>query len=135
MFDMLKNLMGAFCYRFWSKRMPRYSRKPKKNKDLQKPSPKNIAKVRLCWNAYERFTMLAAISLGILQLIALKFPEAIWNRFDVFLRTRSRELPSERTVKHVMARRLIGNFSYYRSNSDNTRNSQTLSGGEISFSP
>lgn len=110
MFDMLKNLMGAFCYRFWSKLMPRNSRKPKKNQDLSKPSSENIKKVRLCWNAYERFTMLAAISLGILQLIALKFPEAIWNRFDAFLRTRSRQLPSERTVKHVMARGLIDNF-------------------------
>lgn len=110
MFDMLKNLMGAFCYRFWSKLMPRHSRKPKKNKELQKPAPQNIDKVRLCWNAYECFTMLAAISLGILQLLALKFPEAIWNRFDAFLRTRSRELPSERTVKHVMAQLLIRSF-------------------------
>jgi hypothetical protein len=110
MFDMLKNLIGAFCYRFWSKLMPRHSRKPKKNKDLKKPSTKNIEKVRLCWNAYERFTMLAAISLGILQLIALKFPGEIWKGYDGFLRTRSRKLPSERTVKHVIARRLIGNF-------------------------
>lgn len=110
MFDMLKNLIGAFSYRFWSKLMPRHSRQPKKNKDLKEPSPKNIDKVRLCWNAYERFTMLAAISLGILQLIALKFPGVIWQEFDGFLRTRSRELPSERTVKHVMTRLLINNF-------------------------
>ena len=68
------------------------------------------SEVRLCWNAYERFTMLAAICLGILQLIALKFPGEIWNRFDAFLRTRSRELPSERTVKHVMAQLLIRSF-------------------------
>lgn len=110
MFDMLKNLMGAFCYRFWSKRMPRHSRKPQKNKDLKKPSSKNIEKVRLYWNAYERFTMLAGIALGSLQLIALKFSGEIWEGYDGFLRTRSRELPSERTVKHVMTRLLIGNF-------------------------
>jgi len=110
MFDMLKNLIGAFCYRFWSKFLPRHSRNPQKNQQLQKPSPNHIDKVRLCWNAYERFTMLAAISLGILQLMALKFSAEIWKEYDGFLRTCSRELPSERTVKHVMARLLIRNF-------------------------
>lgn len=54
--------------------------------------------------------MLAAIALGLLQLIALKYPLAVWNSFDVYLRTRSRELPSERTVKFVMSRLLIGNL-------------------------
>ncbi len=110
MFDMLKNVLGAFCYRFWSKRMLRHSRKPKKNKDLIKPFSEDLPTVRLCWGAYERFTMLAAISLGLLQLIALKYSQAVWDRFDVYLRTRSRELPSERTVKFVMARLLISNL-------------------------
>ena len=36
MFDMLKNLMGVFRYRFWTKGLPRHSRKPKKNKYLKK---------------------------------------------------------------------------------------------------
>jgi hypothetical protein len=30
MFDRLKNLLSAFCYRFWSKRLPRHSRSPKR---------------------------------------------------------------------------------------------------------
>ena len=110
MFDMLKNLLGAFSYRFWSKRMPRHSRKPKKNKDLITPSSEDIKTVKLCWDAYERFTMLAAIALGLLQLIALKYPQAVWNQSDVYLRTRSRELPSERTVKFVMTRLLVNNL-------------------------
>jgi hypothetical protein len=110
MFDMLKNVPGAFCYRFCSKRMPRHSRKPKKNKDLIKPASEYLPTVRLCQDAYERFTMLAAISLGLLQLIALKYPQAVRDRFDVYLRTRLRELPSERTVKFVMTRLLISNL-------------------------
>ena len=110
MFDMLKNLLGAFSYRFWSKRMPRHSRKPKKNKDLITPFSEDIKTVWLCWDAYERFTMLAAITLGLLQLISLKYPQAVWNRFNVYLRTRSRELPSERTVKFVMAKLLVSNL-------------------------
>ncbi len=110
MFDMLKNLLGGFCYRFWSKGMPKHSRKPKKNKDLKKPASEDIKTVRLCWDAYERFTMSAAITLGLLQLIALKYPQAVWERSTFYLRTRSRELPSERTVKFVMARLLISNL-------------------------
>jgi len=110
MFDMLKNLIGAFQYRFWSKLMPRHSRKPKKNKDLIKPSTQALHNVGLCWEAYERFVMLGAISLGLLQIIAIKFSDSIWSRFDAFLRTRSRQLPSERTVKNVIARLLLSNF-------------------------
>ena len=110
MFDMLKNVLGAFCYRFWSKGMPEHSRKPKKNKYLKKPATEDIKTVRLCWDAYERFAMLAAITLGLLQLIALKYPQAVWERTDFYLRTRSRLIPSERTVKSVMARLLISNL-------------------------
>jgi len=110
MFDMLKNVLGAFNYRFWSKVMPRHSRKPKKNKDLEKPAANDLKTVRRCWDAYEGFVMLGAIALGLLQLIALKFPQAVWEHSDFYLRTRSRSLPSERTVKAVMARILIGNL-------------------------
>lgn len=110
MFDILKNLISAFLYRFWSKHMPRNSRKPKKNKDLKQPSSQEWPTVQLCWEAYERFVMLGAISVGLLQLLALKYADAIWSRSDAFLRTRSRHLPSERTVKQVMARVLVHDF-------------------------
>ncbi len=110
MFDMLKNLIGAFNYRFWSKHMPQHSRKPKKNKDLKQPCPQAIAKVELCWQAYERFALLGSIALGLLQIISLKDTDNVWSNFDAYLRTRSRQLPSERTVKHVVARLLINNL-------------------------
>ncbi len=90
--------------------MPRHSRKPKSNKDLKQPSENALPNVNLCWEAYERFIMLLAISLGLLQLIAVKYSNNIWNHFDAYLRTRSRQLPSERTVKYVMARLLIRNL-------------------------
>ena len=90
--------------------MPKHSRKPKKNKDLEKPAQDDLQTVQRCWDAYERFVMLGAIALGLLQLIALKFPQAVWERTDFYLRTRSRSLPSERTVKAVMARILVSNL-------------------------
>jgi hypothetical protein len=110
MFDMLKNLIGAFHYRFWSKQLPRHSRKPKKNKDLKQPCSQDLDNTRACWEAYERFVMLGGISLGLLQLIALKYTNSIWDHYDGFLRTQSRQLPSERTVKHVVARLIVKDF-------------------------
>ena len=87
MIDMLKNLLGAFRYRFWTKKLPAESRRPKKNKKLKSPPSDCLKTIKNCWNAYERFAMLGAISLGLLQLISLNFSESIWNNFSSFLRT------------------------------------------------
>lgn len=107
MFDMLKNLMGVFRYRFWTKRLPRHSRKPVKNKNLKRPTEEDAGTVKRCFAGYERFVMTGAVALGLLQLIALKYEKLVWDRFTDFLRTKSRELPSERTVKSVMAKILV----------------------------
>lgn len=110
MIDMLKNLIGVFSYRFWSKKMPIHSRKPKTNK-LLKPVPKDcLDTVKRCWDSYERFVMLGSISLGLLTLIAIKYKDVIWEQYDGYLRTRSRECPSERTVRYVIARLILKNF-------------------------
>ncbi|MDM8543287.1 hypothetical protein QUF90_19600 [Desulfococcaceae bacterium HSG9] len=90
--------------------MPRHSRKPEKNKDLITPSSEDIKTVKLCRDAYERFTMSAAIAPGLLQLIAIKYTKAVRNHFDVYQRTRSREIPSERTVKSVMTGLPVSNL-------------------------
>ena len=110
MFDMLKNDMGVFRYRFWAQKLPRHSRKPKKNKDLKKPESEDLKKVKSCFAAYERFVMLGGIALGLLQLISLKFEDSVWKEFQGFLRTKSRSLPSERTVKSVVRNLLVRDF-------------------------
>ncbi len=108
MFDMLKNLMGAFQYRFWTKDLPRHSRKPRKNKYLKKPvDADKMRKARCCFEGYERFVMIGDIALGLLQLLSLKFQNSVWKQYKGFLRTRSRNLPSERTVKAVVGNLLI----------------------------
>jgi hypothetical protein len=110
MFNMLKNVLHIFQCHFWSKKMPKHSRKPKSNKNQQAPQAENAKTVQACWDATERFVNLGAISLGLLQFIALKFPDEIWSRFEGFLRTRSRYIPSERTVKIVIANLLVQDF-------------------------
>lgn len=82
MFDMLKNVMGVFNYRFWTKGLPRHSRKPRKNKYLKKP-------------------------MGQDQMKQVRSRFAVWKQFKGFLRTKSRHLPSERTVKSVVGNLFI----------------------------
>jgi hypothetical protein len=110
LFAVLKSVLGAFAYRFWSKRLPRHSRKPKKNATLQAPHKEHLETVRRTWQACERFVMLGCIAVGLLQLVALKFHAQGWDGFSLFLRTRSRALPSERTVKAVLGQELARNF-------------------------
>jgi len=110
MFAMLKHLIGAFRYHFWSKLLPRHSRKPKKNQQLKQPTKEEVPQVQACWECCERFVMLAAIALGVLQLMALKFAPQVWGRFHTFLRTRSRTIPSERTVKDVIGHLVLEDF-------------------------
>jgi DDE superfamily endonuclease len=110
MFDVLKNLLDAFCYRFWSKHLPRHSRAPQSNGTLQGPATPHAEPVKGRWLACEGFVMMGAIAQGLLQLLAVKYPETVWAHFDAFLRTRSRHLPSEATVGHVMARMIRDDF-------------------------
>src|SRR4029450_5502455 len=110
MFAMLKSVLGAFAYRFWSKRLPRHSRKPKKNTTLKTPPKEHLETVQKTWQACERFVMLGCLTLGLLQLVALKFQHQVWEAFNMFLRTRSRALPSERIVKEVLAQELVRHF-------------------------
>jgi len=110
LFAMLKSVLGAFTYRFWSKRWPRHSRKPPKNATLTAPQKEPLETVRRTWQAGERFVMLSCIAGGLLQLVALKFHGQVWDGFSMFLRTRSRALPSERTVKAVLGQELARNF-------------------------
>jgi len=111
MFDMLKNVMGVFKYRFWTNGLPRHSRKPVNNNSLKKPTNVDqMNKTKRCFAAYERFVMTGAIALGILQLLSLKFENHIWKVYEGFMRTKSRSLPSERTVKAVMTNLLVKDF-------------------------
>ena len=110
MFAMLKGLLGAFAYRFWSHYIERQSRKPKKNATLKAPHPDHLEVVQRTWKSCEGFVMLGCIALGMLQLIALQLDAHIWSAFTRFLRTRRRTLPSERTVKTVLAQELLKDF-------------------------
>jgi hypothetical protein len=117
MFDMLKNLLHAFSFHFWTKHLPRHSRRPRANRHLQPPAEQHLPTVEACWSAYETFVLCALIAQGLLQLIALRFSDTVWLHHTLYLRTQSRALPSERTVKQVLAPRLLKQFVHLPENS------------------
>jgi hypothetical protein len=59
--------------------------------------------------------MLGCIAVGLLPLVALKLHDQVWDGFSMFLRTRSRALPSERTVKAVRGQELARHFRHVAS--------------------
>jgi hypothetical protein len=62
LFAMRKSVLGAFAYRFWSKRLPRHARKPQKTPTLTTPSKEHLETVQKTWQACERFVMLGCIT-------------------------------------------------------------------------
>lgn len=117
MFAVLKTVLKAFCFHFWTKALPRHPRRPRANRHLQPPPENRIHTVQACWNSYERFVLCALIAQGLLQLIALQFRSTIWQQHTLYLRTYSRSLPSERTVRQVLATHIVQQFVVLPQNS------------------
>lgn len=101
-FKMLKHIVGGFCYHFWTTAMPKLSRF-KTNNDLSKVTEeKEREKIILTMRAIEVFSFISCITMGILTIISLNFPNLVWGRFTGWLRTRSSEVPSIETVRSVL---------------------------------
>lgn len=103
LFDTLKNTLGAFQFHFWSQYLPRHSRKPRPNRYIKTPPPQQVDKVKACWRAMETFVFCASVAAGLLQLFSLRYQSGLWKQHVLYLRTRSRELPSENTVRQILA--------------------------------
>jgi len=100
MFLFLKHLIGGFCYRFWTKSLPKLGLK--KIVDLSQLSNYDMQKAVEVTEAIERFVNLAGIALGLLQYLALIQPSKIWARYHGWLRTYSSEMPSEAVVQSAI---------------------------------
>lgn len=103
LFAVLKQLLGAFCFHFWTPHLPRHARRPTRNRSLKAPVAERQPTVAACWRAYEVFVFCALVAQGLLQLIALRLGAEVWQQHHLYLRTRSRDLPSEKTVRQVLA--------------------------------
>jgi hypothetical protein len=110
LFAVLKQLLGAFCFHFWTSHLPRHARRPTPNRSLKAPVVERQPMVATCWQAYEVFVFCAVVAQGLLQLIALRFGVEVWQQHHLYLRTRSRDLPSEKTVRQVLATLVLKQF-------------------------
>jgi hypothetical protein len=109
-FKMLKHIIGSFSYHFWTKALPKLSRR---NTKIDLSSVKKIIdkeRILATTRAIEVFTFLSCIAMGILTIISLKFPTLVWQKFSGWLRTRSSALPSVETVRSVIQQELSWNF-------------------------
>lgn len=116
LFDALKNVLGAFRFHFWSHFLPRHSRRPVSNRYLKKPRSERLQTVQACWRAMETFVLCASIATGLLQWFSLQYHDGLWKRHILYLRTRSRELPTENTVRQILAPLLARQLLYSRQN-------------------
>jgi len=111
LFDTLKNTLGAMAYHFWSHYLSPASRRPKK-KDDQEQMSSNPAQTRNTLAAIEKFVNVQLLVLGMLQLIAKKFPAQVKAKANCWLRTCSSNTPSEFVTRtaltHILKNNLYG---------------------------
>jgi hypothetical protein len=100
-FREMKQVIGAFGYRFWSKSMPKLNRYLRKGEThpLEDVNDEQVRRrIRLTLQAMEGFVMCQCIAMGLLQLIALRYSGRVPTLFFRYLRTPSRTVVSEATV-------------------------------------
>lgn len=102
-FRELKQQIGAFCYRFWSKHMPKLSYYQKKSDPAPMElveSEKSRKKVLETIRAIEMHMALSCIAMGILQSLSICFIGKVTSIQIRYQRTPSRGRVSEATLMH-----------------------------------
>ena len=102
MFREMKQVIGAFSYHFWCKSMPklhRYLRKEDPHPVEQITDEHERTNIRLTIKAIEGYVMCACIAMGMLQLISVHFSGKVRGLSFRYLRTPSKAVVSEATVK------------------------------------
>jgi hypothetical protein len=81
-FRELKQVIGAFSYKFWSKSMPKLNRFKRKDEldAIDKIDDKKVKeRIISTLNAVEMYIMCSCIAMGLLQIIALSFSSTELN--------------------------------------------------------
>jgi hypothetical protein len=101
-FRALVERMFAFCYRFWMKAMEKRKRGDG-DQYLHRAGEHYRAQVARKLEAYERFVNMAAIGLGLLQMLSLRYADQVWDRLPLWFRTLRKEAgPSEHIVRATL---------------------------------
>jgi hypothetical protein len=112
-FKVLKHLMGAFFYRFWTSAWPRIGKRTAS--DLSEINDSRRQRlIQHSTDAIEAFANFGCIATGILQIISLNFHQTIWRKYAGWLRTVTSAIPSEEIVRSVIQQEYYHNFSFFR---------------------
>ncbi|GGB44127.1 hypothetical protein GCM10011409_22130 [Lentibacillus populi] len=113
-FREMKQVIDGFGYHFWSKSMPKLNRYLKKREThpLEKiTEAKDQENIRLTIKAIEGYMMCSCIAMGLLQLISVRYSHRVPGLFFRYLRTPSKAVVSEATVKAYLQRSIIYLFA------------------------
>lgn len=112
-FKVLKHLMGAFFYRFWTSAWPKIGKR--NETDLSSVNdPRSRRLITEAISAIEAFMNFGCIATGILQILSLNFHETIWEKYLGWLRTVTSTIPSEEVVKSVIQEEYYLNFRFFK---------------------
>ncbi|WP_234541851.1 transposase [Paenibacillus pseudetheri] len=112
-FREMKQVIGAFGYRFWSKSMPKLNRFLKKEEAHPLEAvqdEQDRRRIEQTIQAIEGFVMCQCIAMGLLQLIALRFSSRTPALFFRYLRTPSHAVVSEATVAAYLRKSIFRLF-------------------------
>ncbi len=112
-FKVLKHLIGAFYYRFWTSVWPRIGKQTKSDLSaIDNTRSKRL--IREAADALEAFVNFGCIANGILQILALNYHQTIWQKYQGWLRTITSTIPSEEVVQSVIQMEYYHNFRFFR---------------------
>ena len=105
-FKVFVQILCGFCYHFWLKAMVKRQRGDG-DQYLHRAGEEFREQVFRKIEAYERFVNISAIGLGILQMLAIRFPKQVWECFPLWLRTYPKHAcPSENVVRLTLQQEL-----------------------------
>ena len=108
-FKQAVRLIGSFSYHFWMSDMkPRPRRSG--NQHLHRASPKYRDAVRRKLHAYHVFIQAAVVCQGLLQYLAVAFPQRVWDAFGSWLRTIRPGIPPSELVVASALRHSLPEF-------------------------
>ncbi len=112
-FKVLKHLVGAFFYRFWTSAWPRIGSQNLSDLSSVK-DPRSQKLIQQATDAIEAFMNFGCIATGIFQILSLNFHETIWDKYRGWLRTVTSSIPSEEVVRSVIQQEYFHNFCTFR---------------------
>lgn len=105
-FKSMVHTLCAFGYHFWLQRMKKRKR-GMGNQYLHRADEAIRRQILRKIEAYERFVNIAGIALGVLQVVGVRYADAIWQKFPVWFRTLPRHgFPSELVVRLTLQHEL-----------------------------